>query len=97
MFTKVKYRPHTEHNPNCDIVEGHISEDAFITYGEYTLDPSRKFVEYYSGENYKPESRKKSYSRHWLVDSSLTFSELPDSLREAAKQLHQIHLQKFKS
>jgi hypothetical protein len=97
MFTQVKFRPHTEHNPSCDIVEGHLGADAFITYGEYTLEPSRKFVEYYSGENYKPESGKKSYSRHWPIDSSLTFSELPASLRDAAKELHQIYLQKFKS
>ena len=33
-----RFNPHTVHNPSCDILEGHIDEDKFITYGIYVED-----------------------------------------------------------
>lgn len=67
------FNSHTNHNPSCDILEGHIDHDTFITYGIYVTDDGNikkgtEFCEYYSGENYVPNSTKKSYSRMWYVN-----------------------------
>jgi hypothetical protein len=56
------------HNPECHIVENRISLGASINYVIYVNGPKagQEACEYYSGQNYFPDSpNKKSYSRHW--------------------------------
>jgi hypothetical protein len=62
-----KFNSHKVHNPDCDILEGHIDEDTTLTYGVYVKGPKKgqEFCEYYSGENYCVRSKKRSYSRMW--------------------------------
>lgn len=72
-----QFNPHTEHNPSCDILEGHIDEDTFITYGIYVKDyreadgtiikKGTEFCEYYRGRNYNVKSTMNSYSRMWYA------------------------------
>jgi hypothetical protein len=61
------FHSHENHNPDCDIIVGHIDADTDLTYGIYVKGPKKgeEFCEYYSGENYCPESRKRSYSKLW--------------------------------
>lgn len=67
-FEKVKYNSHLWHNPNCDILEGHLSPTSFITYG-IDLKSGNEFMEYYSGDNYSTNSKgKRSNSRHFSAD-----------------------------
>ena len=67
-FINFKFNSHKDHNPCCDILEGHLDGDTFITYGIYVKDDgSRKvgdeFMEQYTGSNYKVGSSKRSNSR----------------------------------
>ena len=61
------FHSHKNHNPACDILEGHIDDDSFITYGIYVNGPRKgqEFCEYYRGKNYNVRSKLKSYSRCW--------------------------------
>lgn len=62
IFTKIVSRYHKNHNPNFDIIEGHVNKDYFITYcGD--IKTGAESMEYYSGENYIFRSDKKSFSR----------------------------------
>jgi hypothetical protein len=72
-FSKLKFNSHKNHNPSADILEGHLDNDTFITYGIYVKDSGSKkkgdeFMEYYTGENYKVGSSKKSNSRVYGPD-----------------------------
>ena len=72
-FLDYQFNSHKNHNPSCDILEGHLDSDTYITYGIYVKDDgSRKvgdeFMEYYTGENYKVGSSKKSNSRVYGPD-----------------------------
>lgn len=70
-FKKLKFNSHKNHNPNADILEGHIDNDSFITYGIY-VEGDRKgneFMEYYKGSNFVVGSKKPSSSRHYTKDS----------------------------
>jgi len=51
-----------DHNPDCMIVEHNISNDVKLAVS-ITLKTKVPLFEYYSGENYMPKSKKKSYSR----------------------------------
>jgi hypothetical protein len=64
------YNSHRVHNPDCDIIEGHIDVDTTLTYGVYIKGPRKgqEFCEYYTGRNYCLQSQKRSYSRMWAVD-----------------------------
>ena len=64
------FNPHTCHNPDCDIVEAHVSPEAFITYGIYVSGPraGEEFMEFYQGPNYKPGSPARNWSRYYSVD-----------------------------
>jgi hypothetical protein len=67
-FIDFKFNSHDNHNPSCDIVEGHLDKDTFITYGIYIADTSTnkkgdEFMEQYTGSNYKVGSDKRSHSR----------------------------------
>ena len=71
-FSKgIKFNSHTVHNPDCDIVEGHLDIDSFITYGIYVKGPKKgqEFMEYYAGENYNVGSKKRSHSRVYTPDT----------------------------
>jgi hypothetical protein len=72
-FNSIKFNSHENHNPSCDIIEGHLDKDSYITYGIYIKDAgSRKagdeFMEYYTGSNYKVGSTKPSHSRVYTTD-----------------------------
>lgn len=66
-FKGTTYHSHRNHNPGCDIIEGHLDQDSLITYGVYVNGPKKgqEFCEYYKGENYCMHSTKRSYSRCW--------------------------------
>jgi len=64
---KITYRPHTSHNPFCDIVEGQIDTDTMITFYK-VLESGLQGCEVYIGENYNVGSKKKS--RSWNYDTS---------------------------
>lgn len=72
-FKKIKFNSHKNHNPSADILQGHLNDDTFITYGIYIKDASGKkvgdeFMEIYTGENYNVGSSKKSNSRVYSPD-----------------------------
>ena len=69
-FYDLFFNSHLDHNPECDILEGHLDKDSLITYGIYVKGPKQglEFMEYYSGSNYKPTSDKRSSSRLFMVD-----------------------------
>lgn len=96
MFIQTVLRPHQQHNPDCNIIEGHLNQDAYLCYGEYINNPRVKFVEYYSGKNYKLGSGKRSHSRRWVLSETDPFSSVPKVWREAAQQLQKLHTQNFK-
>jgi hypothetical protein len=66
-FSGTIFHSHKNHNPKCDIIEGIIDDDCFITYGIYVNGPKKgqEFCEYYRGENYRMPSKLRSYSRRW--------------------------------
>ena len=69
-FYDLFFNSHVDHNPECDILEGHLDKDSLITYGIYIKGPKEglEFMEYYSGSNYKPTSDKRSNSKLFMVD-----------------------------
>jgi len=73
-FIDYKFNSHKNHNPSCDILQGHLDKETYITYGIYVKDVSSKkagqeFMEYYTGENYNVGSSKKSNSRYYEPDT----------------------------
>ena len=70
-FKSLNFNSHTNHNPECDILEGHIDSDTFITYGIYVKGSKKgsEFMEYYSGSNYKTGSSKRSNSKMYDANS----------------------------
>lgn len=80
---------HKNHNPNCDILVGHLDDDTDLTYGIYVNGPEtgQEFCEYYSGENYCPNSSKRSYSRMWI----------PSNIPVKYKQLWQLLRSNYQS
>jgi hypothetical protein len=82
----LKFNSHKDHNPECDILEGHLDRNSLITYGIYVNGPKKgeEFMEYYSGPNYKPESvGKNSRSKHYKAEDipakyKKTWEELKD-------------------
>ena len=59
---RLNFNSHVNHNPNCDILELKISQDAFITYC-VNINTGDECLEYYSGSNYVVNSTGKSQSR----------------------------------
>ena len=69
-FIDYKFNSHKVHNPACDIIQGHLDKDTYITYGIYVKDAGSKkagqeFMECYTGENYNLGSLKRSNSRYY--------------------------------
>jgi hypothetical protein len=87
----IKFNLSKNHNTSYDILEGHLNQDTFITYGIYIKDEcGRKkgdeFMEYYTGKNYKLGSTKKSYSRiYGPTEIPYRYREVWKSLRDAYK------------
>lgn len=70
-FEKLKFNSHKNHNPNTDILEGHIDGDSFITYG-IDVNGDKKgteHMEYYKGSNFVVGSKKPSSSRHYTKEA----------------------------
>jgi len=69
-FYDLFFNSHIDHNPECDILEGHLDKDSLITYGIYVKGPKEglEFMEYYSGSNSKPTYDKRSNSKLFMVD-----------------------------
>lgn len=92
-FINTKFNSHRDHNPECDILEGHINGDTFITYGIYVNGPKigEEFMEMYTGSNYKPDSQKKSNSRHYKG------SDVPQKYLAKWQELKAIYENKYKN
>ena len=89
----LSFNSHGDHNPECDILEGHIVRDTLITYGIYVKGPKtgQEFMEYYSGPNYKPETtKKKSSSRMYTPD------KIPAKYQNAWNELRSIYQSDYK-
>lgn len=65
VFKGTKFLSHKTHNPSCDILEGTIDDDCYITYVIEVNGPKKgqEAMEYYRGKNYVVGSRARSYSR----------------------------------
>lgn len=84
------FHSHKNHNPDCDILVGHIDDDTSLTYGIYVKGEKtgQEFCEYYSGENYNVRSKKRSYSRCWSVaDIPVKYKRLWTLLRSSYQEL----------
>ncbi len=83
----IKFNSHTNHNPNCDILEGKIDSDSFMTYGIYVLGDKKgqEFMEYYRGENYVVGSTKRSHSNYFAVNN------IPSKYKDAWEELKKIY------
>lgn len=66
------FNSHKNHNPECDILEGHLDRNSLITYVICVKGPNKgnESMEYYSGPNYKPEAAgtSRSTSRVYTPD-----------------------------
>lgn len=94
-FQKVKFNSHKNHNPSCDILEGHLDKDRFITYGIYIKDSGNRkkgdeFMEFYKGENYVPGSKEKSFSRVFGSD------KIPSVYKKSWEELKEIYEKEYK-
>jgi len=69
----LKFNSHKDHNPEADILEGHIDRNTLITYGIFVKGPKtgEEFMEYYTGPNYKPESLNKSSRSKYFSSSEI--------------------------
>ena len=93
-FVKVDFHSHKKHNPDADTVQGQLDKDTMITYGIYVNDSEIKagteFMELYTGENYLPDSSKRSNSRLYSVD------KIPTKYKKYWEELKSIYEKKFK-
>jgi len=94
-FTKLVFNSHKNHNPSCDILEGHLTSDKLITYGIFVKDHGKdkkgtEFMEYYKGPNYKVGAEGSNYSRSYSVD------QIPKNAKVAWKELKKIYEKEYK-
>lgn len=94
-FISYKFNPSDQHNPFVDILEGHIDEDSYITYGIYIKDADgiekgTEFMEYYVGSNYKEGSKKSSNSRNYAVN------KIPAKFKSAWEELKNKYNKEYK-
>lgn len=96
-FTKLKFNSNTWHNKECDILEGHLDSDSFITYGIYVKDSASgkhkvgdEFMEYYKGENYVVGSKSRPHSRAFGVEN------IPAKYKAKWNELKAIYEEKYK-
>jgi hypothetical protein len=90
-FIKLKFNSHKNHNPNCDILEGHIDKDTFITYGVYVKGDKigEEFMEYYKGSNYVVDSKQKSLSKRYDKE------KIPTKYKSSWDTLKEIYNEKY--
>lgn len=71
MFKKIWLNPMETHNPDYDILCGRVDDDTIITYCLQIKGPcpGAETMEIYSGLNYNPESKKRSWSRHYSEEA----------------------------
>jgi hypothetical protein len=89
-MSQFKLLSHKTHNPECDIVVNRISIGVSINYVIYVNGPKKghESCEYYSGQNYYPESpNRKSYSRHWK-----DIQDVPKAHRTALEEARQYYM-----
>lgn len=96
-FSKLKFNSHTWHNNECDILEGHLDSDSFITYGIYVKDSASgkrkagdEFMEYYKGSNYVVGSKERPHSRVFGVEN------IPAKYKAKWNELKAIYEEKYK-
>lgn len=90
-FTKLQFNSHKNHNPNYDILEGHLPTGDFITYAIKVKGDGagKESMEYYRGENYGGQGR--SYSRHFEAD------RIPTKYKSLWEELRKIYERKYKT
>jgi len=91
---KTNFNSHKNHNPDCDILEGRLTIDSFITFGIYVKDTEKhkkgqKFMELYVGKNYNVNSNKNSHSRVWY------YPNIPAKYMETWNLLQEIYLSNY--
>lgn len=86
--SRLKFNSHKVHNPSYDILELHISRDAFITYA-INLKTGMECMEYYSGSNYVPASILRSVSRNYNE------SEIPKKYKPVWNGLREYYQKHF--
>jgi len=91
-FEKIKFNSHKKHNPECDIIEGHLNQDSFMTYGIYVKGEKQgeEFMEYYAGPNYVVGSTVKSFSRLFKTD------KIPSKYKSKWEELKKVYNSKYK-
>lgn len=96
-FIKTKFNSHKWHNDECDILEGRLNDDTFITYGIYikdgkygTMKQGDEFMEIYTGSNYNIGSSKKSHSRVYAPN------QIPAKYKSLWLELKSIYDEKYK-
>jgi len=91
-FRGTTFHPHTSHNPDCDILVGHLDLDTDIIYVRYVKGKriGQESMEYYRGENYVGTSQAKTnYSRHYpFVNIPKKYRDLWELLRSVYAQQH---------
>lgn len=98
-FTRVEFYSHKNHNPYCDILEGYLDKDSFITYGIYIKDNGNikkgdEFIEYYAGSNYVVNSTKRSTSRMWKLYDGV---EIPSKYQKQWNELKDLYNKEYKN
>lgn len=91
---KTNFNSHLNHNPECDILEGRLNIDTFITFGIYVKNTNTnkigdKFMELYTGKNYNINSTKRSHSRKW------DYPNIPAKYKETWNELEKIYLNNY--
>lgn len=96
-FTKLRFNSNTWHNSECDILEGHLDADSFITYGIYIKDSASgkrkagdEFMEYYKGSNYVVGSKARPHSRVFGAEN------IPAKYKAKWNELKAIYEEKYK-
>lgn len=95
FFRKFKFNSHKNHNPTADILQGHLDDDTFITYGIYVkdsdaFDKGDEFMEIYTGSNYNPNSTKRSNSRVFAPD------KIPNKYKKSWEELKSKYQKEYK-
>lgn len=92
-FVRLKFNSHKKHNPNYDILEGHLDKDSFITYTIAVKgnNVGKESMEYYGGQNYVVGSNKRSSSRHYNV------SDIPEKYKSSWLELKRLYNLNYKN
>lgn len=91
---ETKFNSHKSHNYECDIVEGKIDSDSFLTFGIHVngVNKGKTFCEYYKGSNYVANSKLPSYSRMWANEI-----DIPKKYYAMFKELEAIYEEQYRN